>query len=493
MNLTIAKLKQAYKQIEGDKSLLEENIRVHLIFEVFLRELGYDVSRCNFEKNCRKDNKFCDMSIEIGKDKSLFIETKRGDHKIKDNDIIQLANYIRNCGLEYGILTTGKEFILINTNIRTASNYNDDMLKYQIVFWFNIFDSKSKEYTHHDFFRFLSKEAIFDSKLTNFYRDIAQFKALKFPGSNDSWETYKSTLFRFFEFYANERGKYQPRILEEVNIGDFEKFINYKSTLVTKKNPKNNILSDSSIRNNFSHLSSMLNTLAESEFGGINKTCFDRGREKSLSNILSGGSLREYTFIDNESFEKAVNCYPKGDKGIRDLAIFLLCSCYGFERPRIQNLKWSDLIRDNKSSQYVEMNTEDRILPINPLLASCLEYLETDQKMKKIKTEFVFVVLYGSKYKKISIATINLAFNDLKTISDDKNWDNFSPQFVRTCLIIKLFNFGYSIEDIMYITGLTIENVGNYIGTQRILERKKKSKEKVYLKNIFGDILEKTI
>ncbi|QOX63904.1 hypothetical protein FRZ06_11460 [Anoxybacterium hadale] len=352
---TITKLKQAYKKLEEGKSLLEANIQHHLICEIFLRDLGYDVSNCDFEKNCR--NKHCDISVEIMKNKSLFIETKRGDHKIEDNDIIQLASYVRDRGLEYGILTSGKEFILINTNIRTSANYNEDMLKLQIVFWFNIFNSKSKEYTRHEFFKFLSKEALFDTQTTTFYKDIAQFKAIKYPAANISWDTYKSTLFNFFEFYANERNRYKPRILEEININDFEKFIIYKRDQATGNNSGKKFVSDSSIRNNYSHISSMLNCLAESEYGGINKTCFDKGREKSLADILSGSVTKTYSSIGDETFEQAINYYLKNtkkDKGIRDLTIFLLCSCYGFERSRIQELKWSDLIRNKKSNQYAE-------------------------------------------------------------------------------------------------------------------------------------------
>ena len=121
----------------------------------------------------------------------LIIETKKCEYAISEIDIIQLADYVRNRSVEYGLLTNGKDYVLINTNIRTAVNYKEDMLRHQVVFWFNIFDSKSKNYTHHDFFRFLSKESLFDMNLIGYFKDIAQFKAIKFPDKNSSWYTYK--------------------------------------------------------------------------------------------------------------------------------------------------------------------------------------------------------------------------------------------------------------------------------------------------------------
>ncbi|QOX63900.1 hypothetical protein FRZ06_11435 [Anoxybacterium hadale] len=88
----------------------------------------------------------------------------------------------------------------------------------------------------------------------------------------------------------------------------------------------------------------------------------------------------------------------------------------------------------------------------------------------------------------------NTAFNDLQGIGNDEKWKDFSPQFVRTSLIKKLFNYGFSIEDIVYITGLPVENIGNYINTNQIIERKTMKNEKIKnLQNIFGNVLERTI
>lgn len=491
MDAIIAKLRQAYKEIEQNKSFLEENIKVFLVRDIFLEGMGYDISisKCVFEQ--KKADTFADIVLKIDDKIEFIIETKSYGHEIKDSDIYQLAKYISKRGVEYGILTNGKDYLLINTNIKAETNIGNDMLRHQIVFWFNIFDSKSKQYSHHDFFRFLSKEALFDTKITNYYRDIAQFKALKYPENSHSWYNYKSTLYRFFEFYSNKRGKYCSRILEEINISDFEDYIEYKKEHSLNDNL---VISDSTIRNNYSHLSSMLNTLSESEhFGGISSTHFDKGREENLADIISGLSSRNSEVVDNNTFAQAVAYFlekSKGGKGIRDLAIFLLCCCYGMERPKIQKLQWADL-----KFKESTIDIDGRVLPLNQLLKSCLEKIKNEQEKTKIKTKYVFVVLYSGKYKNISTAVINNVFNQLIDISSDEKWRGFSPQYVRQSLIKQLFDFGFTIDGIMYITGLPIENVANYIPTEKIIGRYKKLKSKPLsaLSQIFGNILENSV
>ncbi len=430
VNSTILELKKAYKLIKESQSTLEENIKIHLVRDIFLKSLGYDISlsKCIFEQ--KKANTYADIVQMVDDNIGLIIETKSYDYIIRDKDIMQLANYIRNRGVEYGILSNGKEYLLINTNIRTEANFNNDMLKNQVVFWFNIFDTKSKKYTHHDFFDLLSIESMFHKKITNYYRDIAQFKALKFPVENQSWYSYKSTLYRFFEYYSKVSKRYSPGVLENINIFDFEKFIDYKKQLSNDK-----FVSDATINNNYSHISSMLNTLTESEFGCINKNHFDKGRGKSLADIVSGFSSKNYQPIDNKTLSQAVDYYLKKDKGIRDLTIFLLCCCYGMERPRIQKLKWSEVRCKTNNIDFTDIKIEGRILPLNPLLKHCFQQIKKSQENLSLKIDFVFVVPYKGKYSHISTAVINTVFNQLVNISDDEKWLKFSPQFVRISLM----------------------------------------------------------
>lgn len=483
----IKKLKQTYNNIKEESNLLEETIKIHVVCNVFLKEMGYDTTwpACGFEE--KKANTFADIFLKNNSNNvGLIIETKKCEYVISEIDIIQLADYVRNRNVEYGLLTNGKDYVIINTNIRTAVNYKEDMLRHQVVFWFNIFDSKSKNFTHHDFFRFLSKVSLFDTNLIGYFKDVAQFKAIKFPDNNSSWYTYKSTLYRFFEHYADTRNRYYPGILEEVRVIDFENFIKYKRNLTIESKSSKNIVTDNAIKNNYSHISSMLNTLVESPFGGIGSTHFDKGREKSIADIISGSSSKEYQSIDNQTFKQAVDFYFSKKMGIRDLAIFLLCCCYGLERNKVQKIKWVE-ISIKKNNSYIKIDGRD--IQLNPLLVSCLKYLKSEKEKKKIKTEFVFVTFRNGKYNNASITTVNTVFDQLIEISDNEKWRNFSPQFARTSLIIKLFDSGYSLDEIIYITGIPVKNIGNYIKSEKIIERAGKSGNKILISEVFGEVL----
>lgn len=70
------------------------------------------------------------------------------------------------------------------------------------------------------------------------------------------------------------------------------------------------------------------------------------------------------------------------------------------------------------------------------------------------------------------MAYVNDVFDHFAKITNDEKWKNYSPKYLRCCLIKTLFATGYSIEDIVYITGIDLKNITNLITTDEILERK---------------------
>ena len=77
-------------------------------------------------------------------------------------------------------------------------------------------------------------------------------------------------------------------------------------------------------------------------------------------------------------------------------------------------------------------------------------------------------------------------FDDLAQITHDSKWKDYSPQFVRNCLIRTLFFAGYSLEDIMYITGINIKNISKYISMDELLQRRS---NKINWKPLFDGLL----
>ena len=98
-------------------------------------------------------------------------------------------------------------------------------------------------------------------------------------------------------------------------------------------------------------------------------------------------------------------------------------------------------------------------------------YLSQFQKEQGRKKGYIFVALYNGKYKQINESTINDIFSEFGRV--DERGDVYSPKFLKGCLIISMFYDGYSLEDIMYVTGTDMKNLGKYITMDMIYERRK--------------------
>lgn len=81
---------------------------------------------------------------------------------------------------------------------------------------------------------------------------------------------------------------------------------------------------------------------------------------------------------------------------------------------------------------------------------------------------------------------INDVFNNFVQITNDEKWKDYSPKFVRKSLIRTMFFAGYSLEDIMYIIGIDINNISKYIKTNELLQRRSK---KINWKQLYDGIL----
>jgi len=148
----------------------------------------------------------------------------------------------------------------------------------------------------------------------------------------------------------------------------------------------------------------------------------------------------------------------------------LLCAYYGLERNTVHNLKWDDIDINKKS-----MIVNGRQCEMNDLLVLCFDNITKQNKANKNKSEYVFTSCIGGKYKKVNEATLNDIFNKLKNVNiSEELWTFFSPQYVRNCLIYRLFETGFSLEQIIYYTGVDIKKISNYISSDIIIEEGKK-------------------
>lgn len=447
----IKELRMVFNKWKGE--LGEEHVRFHIILNTFLPIMNYETDNCRLEEKIGKG--FCDILVPIKGKKTLLIEVKNGEHVLTNTDIEQVKRYATSRGQEYAILTNGKEYILLNFNISSQPVASGDVLKSNIVFWFDIFKDKGKELTDLQYFNYLSYENLYDMETTNFFADIAQYKIWKFEDglSELSWVAYQSTLYNYYDFIAEKYKKYQG-IYGRMSEDDFEEFIYTRKRNGTKSSIK-------TVANNHTHIFDMLSLMKKR--GKISHFNFEENRTKSLESFLETENKKIPVRLKGNDISKAVEMYSSKKNSARNIVVYLLCVTLGMERSEILNMKW-----ENFDSDFKHINLYGRKIELNNMLKRYLQLFQKEQGRKK---GYLFVALYNGKYKKVTESTINDVFNEFKKV--EEYGDVYSPKFLKNCLILSMFYDGYSIEDIIYVTNIDMKNLAKYITTEMIVERRK--------------------
>ncbi|MUT65530.1 type I restriction enzyme HsdR N-terminal domain-containing protein [Paenibacillus sp. NEAU-GSW1] len=461
---------QYRKDFQKLDDLKEENVKNKLIVELF-KNLGYSIFDFDFEPPVFERQRV-DFSISIAeKNQILYVETKRGDQKLLPKHIDQIISYLYKRGIEWGILCNGKELLLINHNITSHPN-NEHTVVNKVVFNINLFSNKDVGYL-----KFISKEFLFDKGITNYFRDIAQFKALKYPGNNNpSWSVYKSTLVNFFMFYGMKEKRYRP--LDEIRVDDFEDYL--RTDQKNKNNLNKKIKSQDTFNNKYSHIRSMLNELKANN--KIRSHLFIEERAKMVKTLNTEAVQRNTGIFSAENIKYAITFLQSGETPLRDTVIFLFCIYMGLERSLLRKLEWG-MFDEKRQNIFVE----HRRIPIPELLRKQLILLEKENKSKNIKGQHLFYTYYRKKYNPITESAINDVFNRFMKINED--WRDLSPQFVRMNLIKILFENGMSIEKISFLTGMDLIGISKLISQDDIRIKVNNSNEEFLSSHPFEKIL----
>lgn len=476
----IKQLRKEYEEIEGKQQ--EANLQYFVVTNIFLKGFGYDVDHLEFGKRIVKG--FCDIYVPTIDNEVLIVEVKKGNGRLKVEEISQVTGYLSDEGQRFGILTNGYEYVLVDRNIIVnPKNHNNDLESF-VVFWFNIFETKGKGLTELKYFKYLSFENLYEKKSTHFYADIARYREWKFEqGMKDtSWTAYRCTLYQFFDFYAQKRiYKYEheaegKQCYEKLGIEDFRAFINEKKRNKEKSSIK-------TIENNFSHVYDMLHELKR--HGRINNIILSESRMQNLFAYEQTERKKEISVINVEEIQMAIDFWKKRKNANRNIVAFLLTISLGMERSQLIELEWDSFDKNLK-----RITIDCRKIELCKLLQEYLSLLREEFKVRKIKSPYVLVAYYQKKYKKMSEWGINDIFDELSDITNDDRWKNYSPKYLRNCLIVSLFEAKYPLEEIIYITGIDIKNIGNYITTDMILARKN---VKINWSNLYEGALCKTV
>ena len=449
--------------------LKEENIKTHIVVNLFLNNLGYDPKNMEYEGNVGKDR--ADILYRIDKHAIFLIETKglsKSDKKASSDlsfdDKKQITEYLNSHpdNIVWGLLTNGRRYILFNNNIKGT-------VEDKVVFDISIDNKKDQDYL-----KYFSYENLFISKNTNFFADVAQFKAYRRQedSKNSSWDVYKSTLFNFFDYYAanhqySSLSPYPRECLTHITIEDFLSYINGKTQSKSTKSGKI-VSSKQTIQNSYSYLAAFFTTLKEK--GDIFDHSFKYGREQVLAIYEDTPKIKSENYLSTERYEKILDYLYSEKNNYRNISIFLLCSYYGFERSEVNELIW-----DNIDLSKGIINLENRSYKMDNLLKVCLKNIYAERARMKSKHSFVITTFSNNKFRKANSSTINAIFNCFENIDkNDSTWRSFSPQYARECLIRTMFESGYSLEQIAAYIGVDVTRIISSIPNEIIISEGKK-------------------
>lgn len=466
-SLDLKFLKQMYDKFRGTS---EENIKIHVVTK-FLEMVGYNPLEFYYEHpKYHKDGR-ADIAIKIDELNYLYVEVKTSDKKLGEKEQNQLAEYLFQRNLSWGILTNGKSFLLFNKDINGVPNPNrkENNLD-RIVFDIDIFNKRDRE-----LIKYFSKENIFDNGITNYFKDIAQFKALKFPDATSSWAPYKGTLFKFFKYYAERQRRYIE--LEHIRVFEFEEFLHHE----WKATPSNgkSITSVETFINKYSHIRSFFQTLKVKSNG------FDEEKMELIKRFnVKVENNQDIEILTNSNVEMILAFYNNRNRDtLRNKAVFLLCLCYGLERSTLMSLTYDSINKD-------KLTIGDRVLTLPPKIKEVLDELIKENKSKKIKGEHLFYTKYKNNYKPISASGINNIFDILSRIdSTDSDLSKLSPAYVRSYIIKELFKNNYPLEEVMYLTGADFSSISNVISYNEIVEQVKTRRQKYKKVHPFNEFL----
>lgn len=450
-------LRKKYSELPDYK---EETVKIRIV-KPFLELLGFIEDWHRYEYPVIKNKSITDITIQKDNKIILVVEVKKGGNSwLKEGDTQQLLTYLITKNIEWGIVTNGFEFILVNRKINGE-------LEDQEVIKFNLLDDTEDNIK---FLRYFSYKSIFVTQITNYPKHLAQFKYYKRKESDNyhSWFMYNSTISNYFDYLISKFGNY--RALEYLSKDDFKEFI--INDINESKNRVRNINSKITIFNKYRHISKLYELFVRYE--NLNHNPFRFITEEEMVEGIQGINLESEDYLEHtdiETLKQLINLYDTSRDSERNKLIFLLCLYAGLGRDEVRHLKL-----ENIDLNKLSLKVNNVILPIPSSFAARLKNYIENIRNRNAKVEYLFDSNY-SDYAggPVSQSTINSVVNRNTNIINDKFLNNkkikVNPENLRKLLVRKFFDSGFSIEEIVTITGMELNRVAEHISTDEIKER----------------------
>ena len=455
----------------GNKAESEENLKVH-ITKWMLVQLGYDEDTFDYEHTLCRDKvanhktRHADIFIPVENAGGMFVETKKYNKNLTEQDVIQLAEYISmKKDIEWGILTNGRQIFLLNNSI-DISGKNDKNFMNKVVM--NVeYNVRNGHVINEKYIKYFSKGNIYDTHTTYYFKAVAQFIAKHTFKKTTGIPHYQNTLWQFFDYYVSQGHTYilfgsNPyKALEDIADKDYIEFLqNYNSR--TKKTSGKVPLAKCS------HIKTMYDELEKN--GYISNNTMKGVRERAKIEFETFVD-EQVSLPDNILSEKNVQIILSDfENSPRKIIVFCLAAYYGWTRDKIYSFmtnQW-ECIDFKKHSFIVDQN----VYPMIKIIEDNLVKIRESYKKRGIKSpKAIYVTKYNGKCKIVEMDVISDIFNDVKKCDKiEKDRRYFNPQNTRASAIKNMLIAGCSIEEIVYITDSPLSQLVKYLPADIIIK-----------------------
>lgn len=455
---SIKKLLQKYNAFEDNNTInnLSEELTKSEFVEPLLEIMGFKSEWHSFQNFYANEK----SSITVIKDGRaiLFVEVIKASKTMNSSvDLKELTNYLGSKGIEWGLVTNGKYYVLVNNHIK--GEYIDKEVKK-----YNLFDENNN-------INYLTYNYLLEEKYSNYLYYLKQYNIYKMKDNDNynSWTRYNETLEKYFK-YLEHKKIYKD--LKEHTKSDFMEFIKHEIN-ESKNNVKRKVISSiETIKNKYSHIKNLYDLFIKNEILTENPFNYipsdnDLVEMYELSHVEESISLNieEIGWI-LDGFDKDVDRNPERNK-----IMFLLCLYTGAKREYLANMKTSDINYENRT---IKFNDEIYIFP-QEFINRIQKYIENIQN-KEFKSDYFFARKYKESEKPITAGHINNIIQKTSEYYTNKSITKkiqINPEKIKGMLARKLFEANFSLEEIIMITGISLVALSNHITNESILERTK--------------------
>lgn len=428
----------------------EETTKILIIID-FLNLLGYKKDWFKFEE----PNMIGKSDIVVKNTHNndiLYVEVKRKNYDIKQKDYGQLSNYMDSTNTEWGIITNGNHYYLLNKSINAKAE-DRIVLEYLLIYktgFKYLKEQNNKNLKYFSYSRIFKKQS---TKYFSFFREYAVQK--RFDSTDIASKQYQSANFNFFEYLDANEKICDKSLLNPTRLkGYFEDIVLNRTTH----------FSNSTLINKCNYIVSLLKYLEST--GTLSTKYFNNFTTKEfLSDILiNDDKSNQIQPLTLSEANQLIDYYSKNRDAIRNILLFKL---YLFICPSINTIRNLELsnFKLSKGKLHLQINGYSFELP-KTLANDYINYIKyRNAKVPNSKFKYLFFSYYNKKYNQLSqeriMHTINESFNNILEIPD-KRKKELNISMIQKSVITLMLNNGFSVEQISLFTDLTAKTIYDY-------------------------------